>query len=89
MTHFRELFTEAKEEKYLAAWMLRGQDVTVQIESVKIEEVVGDKGRKEKLPVLFFKGKEKGMVLNKTNAKMIAKLHGKDSDEWTGCIGGT
>lgn len=84
MTHFRELFSEAKEEKYLCAYMLKGNDTTVEIETVGVEEVVGDGGRKENLPVLHFKGAKKGMVLNKTNAKQIAKLHGKDTDGWVG-----
>jgi hypothetical protein len=37
-------------------------------------------------PVLYFQGKDKGMVLNKTNSHMIASLTGsKDTDDWTGC----
>ena len=84
MTHFRELFSQAKEEKYLAAWMLKDKDVTVEIESIGVEEVTGDGGRKEMLPVLHFKGADKGMVLNRTNAKMIGKLHGKETEKWVG-----
>jgi hypothetical protein len=34
--------------------------------------------------VLNFKGKEKGLVLNKTNAKIVAKYYGPDYDKWGG-----
>ena len=41
---------------------------------------------KEMKPVLYFKGKEKGVVLNKTNAAKISGLLGsKDTDDWHGC----
>lgn len=34
--------------------------------------------------ILYFKGQEKGLVLNKTNANTIAKLYGDDTDGWIG-----
>jgi hypothetical protein len=46
-------------------------------------EPVGQK--REMKPVLYFTGKDKGMVLNKTNAKNIANLIGSfETDEWIG-----
>jgi len=33
-------------------------------------------------PVLFFVGKDKGMVLNKTNANVISAAYGDDTDDW-------
>jgi hypothetical protein len=37
-------------------------------------------------PVVYFRGKEKGVVLNKTNSNMIATLTGsRDTDDWAGC----
>jgi hypothetical protein len=33
---------------------------------------------------LHFQGKEKGMVLNKTNANKIAEMFGDDTDQWSG-----
>jgi hypothetical protein len=40
---------------------------------------------KEVKPVLFFEGKQKGMVCNKTNAKTIAQIAGdSDTDNWAG-----
>jgi hypothetical protein len=66
---------------YLKAADLRGRDVTVTMDSVKIETVGRDK---ESLPVLYFRGKDKGLVLNKTNARKIAEAFGDDTDDWSG-----
>jgi hypothetical protein len=46
---------------------------------VKIEQIGEDNK-----PVLYFNDKQKGMVLNKTNAATIANLYGDDTDEWRG-----
>lgn len=43
-----------------------------------------DEGREEEKPVLLFKGVEKGLVLNKTNATRIADQHGDETDLWVG-----
>lgn len=34
--------------------------------------------------VLFFSGREKGLVLNKTNAGVLADAFGSETDNWTG-----
>jgi len=65
--------------KYLKAADLKGHEVLVTIDHVKIEDV-GD-GEK---PVLYFQGKERGVVLNKTNAKAIAALFSDETDSWIG-----
>lgn len=46
-------------------------------------EVVEFKDNTKKLGV-FFVGKEKGLVLNKTNAALIAEQHGQDTGGWKG-----
>jgi hypothetical protein len=46
------------------------------------EEEVGD--TKEKKWILHFKGKDKGLVLNKTNTNMIAEYYGPETDAWDG-----
>ena len=51
---------------YLKAADLRGGRVTVAIDSVVIENI-GDEDK----PIVYFQGKEKGLVLNKTNANMV------------------
>jgi hypothetical protein len=42
-------------------------------------------GKKENKLVAYFEKKEKGIVLNKTNADMLAMLSGsEETDDWTG-----
>lgn len=68
--------------KYLKAADLNGNAVTVTINAVKVEDIGRDKDEK---PVLYFKGKDKGLVLNKTNSRTIQKIAGTDeTDEWRG-----
>jgi hypothetical protein len=68
---------------FLKADDLKGKRVTVTIEDCKQELLRGDHGEEEKW-VLSFKGKEKRLVLNKTNANTIAALIGDDTDDWNG-----
>lgn len=65
--------------EYLKAADLQGKRVTVIVERVEMR-TVGDDHK----PVLFFEGKEKGVVLNKTNANTIATVYGDDTDDWVG-----
>lgn len=57
--------------------------VTVRMDRVEMDDV-GAKGKKEMKPVLFFIGKEKGLVLNKTNTNTISAAYGDDSENWHG-----
>ena len=61
-----------------------GPPVTVTIEKVTLEEMPGDGDAKQSRPVLWFVGKEKGVVLNKTNGQMIAHTYGDEMDLWVG-----
>ena len=70
---------EAFPSNYLKAADLQDREVTVTMADVKMEKL-GDDNR----PVLYFKGKEKGLVLNKTNANNIASRYGDDTEEWFG-----
>jgi hypothetical protein len=68
---------------YLKASDLGDAQPVVTIDRVEVEAVGRDKEMK---PVVYFRGKEKGIVLNKTNAKKIADLTGsKDTEDWSGC----
>ena len=49
------------------------------IESIEVVEF--DEGPKLRLN---FKGKEKHLICNKTNARTIASMHGNDTDGWVG-----
>ena len=69
----------------LKAEDIKGHDVTVEIEDIKIEEI-GQGEKKEKKPCVYFKGKEKSLVLNVTNWNMLEEeLRSRDSDDWIGC----
>lgn len=48
------------------------------------EESVGQGRDADEKWVLYFEELEKGLVLNKTNTNIIAKLYGDDTDEWKG-----
>lgn len=68
------------ESKWLKAGDLNKKKVRVTIEKA---EVVEFKDGSKKLAVLF-RGKEKGLVLNKTNAQLIAEQYGGDLGGWPG-----
>jgi len=65
--------------KYLKASDLNGGEAIVTIKDCIVESLGEDKR-----PVLYFSGKEKGVVLNKTNATNISDHYGPDTDEWVG-----
>lgn len=67
--------------KYVSATDLRGQAIDVLMGHVTMEDV---DGRGEMKPLLQFQGKEKGLVLNKTNANRIVDLYGDDTAAWFG-----
>ncbi len=73
---------DAFPSNYLKASDLQGSQPVVTIDRVEVEPV----GRQREMkPVLYFLGKEKGMVLNKTNATKIAQLVGSpNTEEWHG-----
>jgi hypothetical protein len=71
---------EAFPGQYIKAADLQGKRVVVVIDKVTMEDIGG-----EQKPVMHFKGKDRGMVLNRTNGNAIADILGTDeTDEWTG-----
>ena len=80
MSDWRGMF----DRDHIGAWDLDGRDVTVTIESVKATVLTAQGGKSNKKPVIHFKGKEKGFVCNKTNAKAIAAMYGNDTSKWVG-----
>lgn len=71
--------SEAFPSNYIKAADLQGRSVKVVIKNYAIEKI-GDDSK----PVIYFEGKEKGLVCNKTNANNIAYAYGDDMDEWKG-----
>lgn len=74
---------EAYPSHFLKAEDLKGKTVNVLIAAVKLEEI-GQGTKKERKLLVSFQGKEKKLVCNKTNANIIAKLHGDNTDNWIG-----
>jgi len=68
---------EAFPSNYIKAADLKGRQVTVKMDRAEYEQIGNDR----KL-ILYFVGKEKGMVLNKTNANNIGNAYGDDTDNW-------
>ena len=64
---------------YLKASDLQNEDVVFKIRDVERKDFDD-----EPKPICWFEETTKGLVLNRTNFKSIAKLHGDDSDDWTG-----
>jgi len=78
MADAREMFPG----QYLKSVDLKGRTVRVTIAGLTMEEV--EKGKT--LPVLHFVGKDRGLVLNKTNMNMLADYTGTfETNDWIGC----
>lgn len=76
--------SDAYPSKYLKSSDLQGREIKVVISHVTIEELTGDRGAESK-PVLYFEGKQKGVVLNRTNSDTISHAYGDETDDWPGC----
>lgn len=63
--------------QYIKASDLGGREIRVTMQNVEREKI----GTDNKL-VLYFKGKQKGLVLNKTNAATISDAYGDDTEDW-------
>ena len=73
---------DAFPSNYLKASDLGDVQPVCTIDRVEIEPVGRDREMK---PIVFFKSKQKGLVLNKTNSKKIAEIAGSpDTDDWPG-----
>jgi hypothetical protein len=68
------------QSRFLRADDLGDHRVKVTIDQVRVEPLHG--GRK---PVLYFRGKSKGLILNATRARALATILGtEETDEWIG-----
>ena len=68
---------------YLKSDDLDGQPRIVTVRTC-VHEELGQGRDKEKKPVLYFSKGTKGLVLNITNARVIAKAYGDDTGNWAG-----
>jgi hypothetical protein len=70
--------------KYLKAADLCDKHVSAIMSHVALEEVRGDADDAKMLPILYFRGATKGMVLNKTNSKIISAAYDEETEAWKG-----
>lgn len=69
---------------YLKTEDLQGRPAKVVVESVGLEEVKGEDGKETKL-IARFHGKDKGLILNRTNCELLEQITGLDDYEgWVG-----
>lgn len=82
LTHWKQLVNP----NYLGVYSLpNGKDIILTIDKVVRELVTSEGGKKEECTVIHFKEKQKPMILNRTNSKMITKLYGTPYiEEWSG-----
>lgn len=76
------LISQAFPSKYLRAADLGDKEHTLEIADCVMEAI--DEKTGEQKPILYFKGAQKGLVLNVTNANMISHLYGDDTTRWPG-----
>ncbi len=69
---------------YLEGEELKGSNLTLTIRDIRQEKMKSRRGKEESKWVLYFQETHKGFVVNKTNAKSIAVLHGKMTGGWVG-----
>lgn len=65
---------------YLKAADLQGREVNVVIDRVERAEMQDGQIK----ACVYFQGKEKGLLLNKTNAMNISSLYGSNTNGWSG-----
>lgn len=72
---------DAFPSKYLKADDLKGNRILVTIDHVSFETVGDDENK----AIVYFRGKDKGLVLNRTNAASIVEITGSaETDDWHG-----
>jgi hypothetical protein len=80
-THWRKL----QDNKYLGAYAIaEGADLVVTIKDVKRELIDASEGHVEDACVAYLEGGLLPWIVNITNAKSIARLHGEFIEDWVG-----
>lgn len=70
--------------RFLSAHELEGKEHKMTIKAVSDDKVKDESGGEEVVYVVYFEKAKKGMVLNKTNTKLIESQHGTETDDWIG-----
>jgi len=69
--------------EYLSAEMLGDKSISMTIKNVVEQEIAGPRGKDIKVTISFNE-RPKKLILNKTNARAIAKSLGPETDNWRG-----
>jgi hypothetical protein len=81
MSDYRTMF----DANWIKAWDLQGKDFTLEIVKVEAGSIENKQiKKKDRLPIIWFKGAKKPFGCNKTNAKTIAGMYGNETKEWIG-----
>ena len=72
------------EKDFLYAYDLQGREWTLTIAKVVQGKLTGTGGKSTKKPVVYFKGREKGLALNITNVKTVGSMYGFVAADWVG-----
>lgn len=79
-TEFNDLYGS----KYMSAADLHGEHPRRVIGRVEPVELKGQDGTTKRKYLVYLKGEDKALPLNKTNATKLAALFGKDRSNWVG-----
>jgi hypothetical protein len=79
-----DVFDDIYGSKYLSVADLKDGEPRFKVGKVTIEELREKNGTTKRKYVIWFEGVEKGLVINKTNAKKLADAYGKQSAKWIG-----
>lgn len=77
------VFDEVFGSRFVTAADLTGP-VTAVIDKIDAEDFARPGEPEKRRAILYFRGRKKGLVLNKTNAYSIASTCGKNMTEWVG-----
>lgn len=72
------------EKEFLYHFNLDGRDVAVTIRKVVQGAVQGTDGKKQKKPIVYFEGSDKGLAMNITNVRTVGGMYGFKAEDWPG-----
>ena len=79
-------FDDLYGSKYFSVSDLKDSEPRLKVGKVEVAELREKNGTTKRKYVMLFEGVEKGLVINKTNARKLADAYGKQSSKWIGQI---
>jgi hypothetical protein len=70
--------------KYISDADLKGRQPTLTVGKVEIAELHEKNGSTKRKYVMWFEGATKALVINQTNARKLADVYGKQTQNWIG-----